>query len=178
MMQDLRKLLPWLAGLLIFALLATLGVLPPCDVTRPAPPFEGPIVAGEGLGDRVSLAHLAGKVVVLDFWASWCPPCRRAIPVLNRVRARYSPQQVLFYGVNVEELGDADVRQHHRALGAAFPTLQDRDGSLQQAYQVRSLPTLVLIDAEGRIRHVESGVPDENALAAAIDALLAHRSAR
>ncbi len=172
MMQDLRKLVPWLAGLLTLALLATMGVLPTCGVARPAPPFEGTIVAGEGVGDRVSLQRLAGRVVVLDFWASWCPPCRRSIPILNRVQARYEPSQVVFYGVNVENLDPDALRAQHRTLAAAFPSLQDPTGSLQRAYDVRTLPTLVLIDANGRIRHVESGVPDETDLSARIDALL------
>lgn len=177
MMQDLRKLVPWLAGLLTLALLATMGALPTCT-GRPAPPFEGEIVAGDGVGDRVRLEQLAGRVVLLDFWASWCPPCRRSIPILNRIYARYGRDQVLLYGVNVESFGPEELRAHHRALAAAFPSLQDRTGALQQEYQVRSLPTLVLIDGEGRIRHIESGVPDEADLSERIDGLLSPSGAR
>ncbi len=172
MMQDLRKLVPWLAGLLTLALLATMGALPTCGGGRPAPPFEGEIVAGDGIGDRVSLERLAGRVVLLDFWASWCPPCRRSIPILNRVYARYGRDQVLFYGVNVEGLGADELQAHHRALGATFPSLQDQSGALQQEYGVRNLPTLVIIDRNGRIRHVEAGVPDETDLSQRIDGLL------
>src|SRR5690606_34936939 len=69
----------------------------------PAPPLDLPVIAGDGAAqrDRVSLAALRGKPVLLDFWASWCGPCRRSIPALNEVHERYG-RQVAFWGINVE----------------------------------------------------------------------------
>ncbi|MEM9067611.1 MAG: TlpA disulfide reductase family protein [Myxococcota bacterium] len=175
MKKDLSRLAPWLAGVLTLAILAVVGVLPKCGIARPAPPFEGEVVAGEGIGDRVSLSRLEGRVVVLDFWASWCPPCRESIPLLNRVASRY-PEGVQFYGINVEAISPEQVQTHHTTFAAAFPSLHDPDQSLQRAYGVNLLPTLVIIDASGHIRHTETGVPDEEGIHEVIDALLAESS--
>lgn len=172
--DDLRRLLPWLVGLLAVAGLAVLGVLPNhCGVLdREAPPTVAEVVAGEGVGDRVDLARLRGRVVVLDFWASWCAPCRRSIPIVNDLSRDLTHRGVSFYGVNTEPVPASRVADFHRELGARFPSLHDPDGALQTRYGVEALPTLVVVDTEGRIRHVETGVPDPEALRATLTALL------
>lgn len=142
-------------------------------VDRAAPPFALPVAVGEGAsaGDRIALDDHRGQVVLLDFWASWCAPCRRSIPILNRVRDRYRDRGVSVIGVNVEpHLDRGSLFTAHRAFGATFPSVQDTPaGELQEAYRVRSLPTLVLIGPDGVIRHVSSGVPDEEALGERIE---------
>jgi thiol-disulfide isomerase/thioredoxin len=147
---------------------------------RAAPDFTLPIAAGEGAdaGDLVHLAGLRGQVVVLDFWATWCGPCRVSIPILSRVEARLRARGVVFVGVDVAEptLPVAALRALHRRLGAGFPSLADRDGRLRDAYRVQVLPTLVLLDREGVVRGVETGVPDEDALLRRLDALLSERA--
>jgi thiol-disulfide isomerase/thioredoxin len=175
MRDDLRRLLPWLGGLLAVAGLAMLGVLPNhCGVLdRDAPAMVAEVVAGEGLGDRVELAQLRGRVVVLDFWASWCPPCRRSIPILNELARDLTHRGVSFYGVNTEPVPSPRVADFHRELDARFPSLHDPDGTLQTEFGVEALPTLVVIDAEGRIRHVETGVPDGAALRTLLESLSA-----
>lgn len=144
-------------------------------VSRPAPALEGLIVAGEGAesGDRVSLESLRGRPVILDFWASWCPPCRASIPMLSRLAAAHRDAGLVTLGVNVEA---NQTRRHvqaaHRALGAGFPTLHDEHYQMQAAYGVSSLPTLVLIDRRGVVRRVEIGVPSESDLDAQITEIL------
>ncbi|MBX3246962.1 MAG: TlpA family protein disulfide reductase [Myxococcales bacterium] len=172
MREDLKRLLPWLGGLLAVAGLATLGLVPDrCGVLDyDAPPFAADVVAGEGAGDRVDLRALRGSVVVLDFWASWCPPCRESVPVLNRVSA--SSPGVRFYGVSTEAITPSQVAEHHRAFGADFPSLHDPSGELQRLFDVQALPTLVVIDAEGRVRHRSVGVPRQDGLAEVLRALL------
>ena len=108
----------------------------------PAPDFTLPIVAGDGMGDLIRLEAERGHVVVLDFWASWCGPCRQSIPILNRVRAR-AGSNVRFYGVNIEQTSTLAPRQlvmAHAAFGAEFPSVRDEDGSLQRAYGVSREP--------------------------------------
>jgi len=132
-------------------------------VGQTAPELTLPIVAGEGIGDRVTLSSLRGRVVMLDFWASWCPPCRESIPILGRVAGRHP--QLAAYAINVEaDQSAARVLAAHRALEVAMPTLFDAQLDAQTAFGVESLPTLVIVDRAGVVRHVHSGVPDESQL--------------
>lgn len=140
----------------------------------PAPALDLPLVAGPGAGegDRVSLAGLSGRVVVLDFWASWCGPCRHSIPALNEVHERYS-DRVEMLGVNVEGgTPRASIVSAHRDFGARFASLLDEQGTAQASYHVSSIPTLVLIDRSGTVRWVHTGVPDADEVADHLDELL------
>lgn len=144
-------------------------------VGRPAPEIAAAIVAGAGAseGDRFSLASVRGRPVLLDFWASWCEPCRISIPVVNRVRDRLESRGLVTMGVNIES--DAPVSRvlrAHTLFGAGFPSIQDSHWTIQGSYMVESIPTMVLVDGEGVIRHVEVGVPHEGDLVARIEALL------
>ncbi len=141
-----------------------------------APDFALRIVAGDGAdeGDLAHLARLRGRVVVLDFWATWCGPCRASLPVLSRLSERFASRGVAFLGVDVgdPDLPDAALRLAHARLGSRFPSVADRTTEVQAAYQVDTLPTLVLVDRAGVVRSVEIGVPDEEALARELRALL------
>lgn len=143
-------------------------------IGQPAPAFEEGIVAGEGAGDRVALDALRGRPVLLDFWASWCPPCRASIPIVSRLAARHAGAGLVTLGVNVE--GDRPpefVARAHRALEAGFPSLADPSYAMQSAYEVSSIPTLVLIDRRGVVRYYEVGVPVEEDLDALLGEVLA-----
>jgi len=143
---------------------------------KAAPPFELPVMAGPGSaeGDRIALANLEGQVVLLDFWASWCGPCRQSIPVLNRIYERNGDRGVQVVGVNVEPGMDRPTLvAAHRAFGATFPSVQDTpSGDVQAAYFVDQLPTLVMLARDGTVHHVEVGVPNEENLQGEIDSLL------
>jgi thiol-disulfide isomerase/thioredoxin len=142
-------------------------------VGRAAPDLTLAIVAGDGAGDRVTLSALRGHVVMLDFWASWCPPCRESIPLVGRVAARHASAGLVSFAVNVEtDRTAAGVAEAHRALGVMVPTLFDVAGQAQTAFEVSALPTLVLVDRDGVVRAVETGVPDEAALDRTIEGLL------
>jgi thiol-disulfide isomerase/thioredoxin len=130
-------------------------------VGQHAPTFAREVVGGMGAasGDRIDLAGLHGRTVVLDFWASWCPPCRASVPALDAF-ARTHPE-VTVLGVNVESnRGPAFVRSAHESLGASYPTVHDQDGTLQQAYRITNLPTLLVLDAEGVVREAHVGAVD------------------
>ncbi len=171
MSADLKRLAPWLGAVLGFAIVVLFGVVPRQGCNREAPGLVAPIAAGEGAGDRVDLGNLRGEVVVLDFWASWCPPCRRSVPILNRLSRRFAGD-VRFYGVNVESDDPSLLRARFQAFGFEFPSLHDPDGSAQSAFDVQALPTLFVIGREGEIRMVERGVADEEAIAAVLESLI------
>ena len=104
------------------------------------------------VGQDVSLESLRGKVVVLNFWASWCEPCELEAPVLDQVAARYrvSPQEVVVLGVDVQDLSE-EALDFARTNGITYPSLRDGGGDAQQAYEVPALPETFVIDQEGRI---------------------------
>jgi len=174
-----RRLAPWaLMGiLLVVALVLTLVGSPHPLVDRPAPELSLPLLDPPVAGQPAEARWTRGRVVVLDFWASWCPPCRESIPVLNRVQDRFEGRNVDFFGVNVEgERSAPFVRRAHALFGAGFPSAHDLDGTTQARFRVGSLPTLFVIDAEGIIRDAVVGVPSEGDLYRTLDAL--ERAAR
>lgn len=124
----------------------------------PAPDFELETLSG----DSVRLSELRGKPVLINFWATWCGPCRLEMPM---IQARYSANKDKFtvLAVNFDEPVET-VRPYVQELGLTFPVLLDPGGAVQQLYRVRGYPTSVLVDADGivRIRHI--GIMSEKQL--------------
>ena len=144
-------------------------------VGHPAPAFAAEITAGDGAEthDRISLDGLRGNVVILDFWASWCQPCRTSLPIVGRIATAHRAAGLVTIGINVEsDLPAQRVIAAHRALEVPMPTLQDPNWQIQTAYGVTALPTLVLLDRAGIVRRVHTGVPDEQWLDRAVGELL------
>ncbi len=142
-------------------------------MARPAPDFTLPVVSPDGHlgGDRMRLADQRGKVLLVDFWATWCRPCQASTPILVRLANRYRARGLVVMGVNVDEGAPDMVGPFMRHFGVTYPVLYD-DGQVQSAYAIRALPTAVLIDRQGRIRHVHTGLADEHDLADQIEGLL------
>ena len=113
--------------------------------------------------------------VLLDFWATWCKPCITAIPEIERIHLQYAPRGLSVIGISADGPRNyAKVRPFVTRLGITYPVALDEDGSLQQKFQIRALPTTVLIDTSGTIVQVWQGFrPGEGELwKARIDALL------
>ena len=135
-----------------------------------APPFALPTTTGE----TVSLAPLRGRVVYVDFWASWCTPCRRSFPWMNALQARYGQEGLVIIGVNVDKRRE-DAERFLRDTPASFAIVYDAKGATPAAYDVKAMPSSYLIDRKGNIVAVEEGFHDERRddVEARIRALLA-----
>jgi thiol-disulfide isomerase/thioredoxin len=107
-------------------------------------------------GENVRLAEQRGQVVMLNFWASWCGPCRKEMPLLDEISKRYSAAGFVLYGVNVEE-DNTDAKKLIKDLGVTFPILYDTESKASSLYNVDAMPTTVVIDKKGVIRFVNRG---------------------
>lgn len=116
-------------------------------------------------GETVRLSDLKGKVVLLNLWASWCPPCKAEMPAMQRVFQQYQGEGFLILAVNATAQDDREsALKFASSLGLTFPILFDLDGAVSQKYQVHSMPTSFFIDTEGTIQRVVIGGPMSEAL--------------
>ncbi|MER3468893.1 MAG: TlpA family protein disulfide reductase [Thermoflexus sp.] len=125
-------------------------------------------------GGTVSLTQFRGRAVILNFWATWCPPCRAEMPALQRVYARYADRGLVVLGLNATASDDpAAVRAFQQRYGLTFPILLDESGTVNRTYGVAALPTTFFIGPDGQIREIVVGGPiREAALEARIRTLL------
>ncbi len=139
-------------------------------VGEPAPVFSLPTAAG----DTVALDKLRGRVVYVDFWASWCGPCRRSFPWMNEMQQKYAANGLAIVGVNVDKRRP-DAERFLQQTPATFTIVYDPAGKTPEAYAVKGMPSSYLIDGTGKVVAVESGFRDEQKaeLEARIRALLA-----
>jgi peroxiredoxin len=110
-------------------------------------------------GRNLRLAEQRGQVVMVNFWATWCPPCRVEMPHLTRLHEKYRDSGFLLLGVNVDD-DPAKAIVLAAKLGVKFPVLLDGTKKVAKLYDVVSMPSTVLIDRDGRVRHVHSGYRD------------------
>ena len=157
---------------LVALLLVSWLTAPPSSSAAPATRFR---VTGLD-GTRLELDQLRRRgPVLIDFWATWCKPCLSSIPELQALHERFGPRGLTVLGVSVDGPRNyAKVRPFVARLGITYPVTLDSDGRLQADYQVRAMPTTVLVDTAGMIVHMTQGYrPGEGeALAAAIAQLL------
>jgi peroxiredoxin len=128
----------------------------PVDVSvRPQRGFRAPDFSLLDLhGEQVSLSDFRGQLVLVNFWATWCPPCRDELPV---IQAQYEKSDdLMVLGVNFQEGAD-EVRSFVTEEGLTFPILLDKEGRVTMTYRTRGLPTSFLVDAEGIITAVHIG---------------------
>jgi cytochrome c biogenesis protein CcmG/thiol:disulfide interchange protein DsbE len=122
-------------------------------------------------GTPVQLADLRGRVVVLNFWASWCPPCREEAPVLERAWQAHRDRGVVFVGLAIWDR-EQNSRAFLREFPASYPSAPDPSGETAIAYGVRGLPETILIDPQGRIARKWIGPLGEPDLSAMLEPLV------
>ena len=134
-----------------------------------APEFSLELMGGGG----ITSDELEGRVVMLDFWASWCAPCREEAPVLAQVYAEYRDRGVEFVGVNLwDNAGDAEVFLQQQ--GHKYPNGVDEGGKIAISYGVRGIPEKFFIDRQGRIVRKFSGPMTEDRLRLILESMLAN----
>lgn len=121
-------------------------------VDRPSTPVAAPsFVLTDLSGARVSLGSLSGKVVLLNFWATWCIPCRTEMPGMERVWQQYHDRGLAIVAVSVDEGGEKRIAKFVRRLNLSYPILLDPPSEVAERYEVSGLPASYLIDGEGRL---------------------------
>lgn len=152
------------------AVLAGLTLLPRISASRiaaeedrqPAPAFNLPVIAQGEPGSRLALEEMKGSPVLLDFWASWCGACSMQAPIVDRLARRYQDRGLKVVSINV--LNDDHALAAKMGSKFPFPVVLDDTGLASKSYGADSLPTMVLIDKEGRIVKKTRGVVDESTL--------------
>lgn len=120
---------------------------PGAAIGAPAPDF----VLTDLHGQKVALSQFRGKVVLVNFWATWCPPCREEMPSMEQFYRRFQEQGLVLLAVNIEEDGDATVPRFLQGKGYSFPILLDTAAEVQNRYQVFRFPETFVIDRNGNI---------------------------
>jgi thiol-disulfide isomerase/thioredoxin len=128
--------------------------LPPASAATgtPAAAFQLPAA----VGDPVSLAGLKGQVVLINFWASWCGPCRQEMPILDQLYRKYKAAGFTLLGVNVEPK-PGDAISFLKATPVSFPILFDTQSKVSTLYEVSGMPSTVIVDRKGNVRYVHHG---------------------
>ena len=133
--------------------------VPPLEIGEPAPGF-----ALEGLDSgEVSLAALDGKLVVLNFWASWCGPCRLEMPDFQKTWEEHREQGVVFVGIAVDDTA-SEASKFAEQVGVTYPLALDTTGDVARAYRIRAVPSTYFIDREGKLATTLHGVANQGAL--------------
>jgi peroxiredoxin len=145
---------------LVSIVAAALMALPAAGASpSPAPQFT----LGARGGSAVSLAQYKGQVVMLNFWASWCGPCRQEMPLLENIYKKYSKLGFTLIGVNVEPDSKA-ADEWLKQTPVSFPVLYDTESKVSALYDVAGMPSTVIIDRKGNVRMLHRGYKpgDEN----------------
>ena len=149
----------WILAVLLLAVLAALGC-----AKREAPAVEGSLAPDFTLkdlsGQPVQLSSLRGKVVLVNFWATWCPPCREEIPSMVRLNQAMQGKAFQMLAVSIDEGGRDAVQAFFEKGGASLPALLDSDGKVARRYGTTGVPETFVVDTKGVIYKKVMGAMD------------------
>ena len=138
----------------------------------PAPPLQLPRLSGVG---AETLEQYKGQVVVLNFWASWCEPCRKESPLLQRWHERMEKRKGTVVGVDVQDVTD-DARDFISEYALTYPMLRDGEGLTRETFAIIGFPETFVLDRRGRIAAVRRGPVDERFMREQVQPLLKERA--
>jgi peroxiredoxin len=133
-------------------LLAALCLIASATHATPAPDFSLKTQSG----DPLSLTDQRGKVVMINFWASWCPPCLKEMPLLDEIYNTHKDNGFTLLGINIEQ-DTTEAKRLIKELDLSFPILFDPNNQVGKQYNVRAMPTTVVVDQTGTVRFVNHG---------------------
>ena len=153
-MDKTRLMIVWLQVMALILIIATMGVLYASSglVGKTAPDFT--LRSNEG--DNKKLSELRGKVVLLNFWATWCGPCRQEMPKLAELKALHDEYDFELLGINIDE-DQAKALRLAKKLSVNFPILFDDTKEVSKTYSIDAMPMTILIDRDGTVRYVHRG---------------------
>lgn len=143
----MKNFLVLLAVSLMFSVIAQAEV-----VKGAAPDF----ILKSRSGENVKLSEMRGDVVMINFWASWCAPCRQEMPLLEEMYKKYSDLGFVLLGVNVEE-DSSKAADLLREVPVSFPVLYDNTNKVTKLYKVVAMPSTVMVDRDGNMRYLHRG---------------------
>jgi cytochrome c biogenesis protein CcmG/thiol:disulfide interchange protein DsbE len=125
------------------------------EVGQPAPDFDLP-----GRASAVKMSDYKGKTVYLDFWASWCGPCKQSFPWMNDMQSRYGAKGLRVVGINLDQKND-EAREFLKETTASFDVAFDQSGKTPRSFAIKGMPTSVLIGPDGRVLSIHTGFKPE-----------------
>ncbi len=137
---------------LLLSMLSVAALSTADERNGPAPDF----VLKSNQGKNIRLSELRGEIVLINFWATWCGPCRQEMPLLDDIHQNYRDMGFTVLGVNVEN-DPAKADDHLAENPVSFPILYDTRSEVSKLYQVDAMPTTVMVDRDGNIRHFHRG---------------------
>ena len=149
-----RNLIRWVAASLMIPglLLGTATFAKTENLSGPAPDFTLPLAGKK----KLKLSQLKGNVVMVNFWASWCGPCREEMPLIEDLFQKYKKLGFVVYGVNVDA-NPKDAQELVKASGVSFPVGYDTKNKVSQLYSIDSMPSTVMVDRKGNMRFLHRG---------------------
>jgi thiol-disulfide isomerase/thioredoxin len=143
----------------VLAAALALALAPVADLrAEPVPPVPAPAWKLKDVeGNPVTSDQFKGKVVVLDFWATWCPPCKAEIPGYIELQKKYAAEGLVFVGVSVDEDGPEVVKKFIKEHGINYPVVMFSEGVVNAYGPIEGYPTTFIIDRDGKIRDKKLG---------------------
>ena len=137
---------------LVFSVFAASSLASSGMEGQPAPDFA----LQSSTGENLRLSEFRGDVVMINFWATWCGPCRQEMPLLDELYSRYQRVGFSLLGVNIDD-DSRRAMQMIEELGVNFPVLFDARKEVSKLYEVEAMPVTVIVDREGKVRYIHHG---------------------